>query len=424
MNESHMSQFEDASDIHAEFDDAALAQALLGLRQEPGAPLRQRVRAIPRQQHRAAGRLRRGWRPFIRAGVLAAAAVLAALLLLIASPQARRVTAQALDGLERVFLRVSGNQRGLTALQPAPPFTVKQLGYLPAGLELYGDRYNPGAAVQIGQGSLTGQSQRLDPQTQRRDPVIRDALERDRSASAHLVLAYKSADGKYAVLFERAAQPDEALPAGAPRTVSGQPAVLQQHGSMQKLTWKDAGTWTEIESTLPETELLKIAAGLAPLQPASLTANQADEPTWGDSLRHMFEPVFCDSAQAPPQGVMLGKVEGQKNLGTIWVELFDGDVMPERIAGGWNVPDKRPVIQTALAALRDTTTPMRRLPYQSFSSFSSDGPDGCLTPNAAVQGYLVIEVWEHQVNLGYGGNGAEQKERVIKALEQEMKQLH
>ena len=119
---------------------------------------------------------------------------------------------------------------------------------------------------------------------------------------------------------------------------------------------------------------------------------------------------------------MLGKVEGQKHLGTISVELFGGDVLPERIASGWNVPDKRPVIQAALAALRSPTTSMRRLPYQSISSFSFDGPDGCLEPNTAVQGYVVIEVWERQVNIGYGGNGAEQKERVIKALEQEMKQ--
>ncbi len=53
-------------------------------------------------------------------------------------------------------------------------------------------------------------------------------------------------------------------------------------------------------------------------------------------------------------------------------------------------------------------------------SFSSDDK-GCRRPNSDVQGYIVVEVWEKQVNAGYGGAGAALKERAIKALE---RQLH
>jgi hypothetical protein len=88
-----------------------------------------------------------------------------------------------------------------------------------------------------------------------------------------------------------------------------------------------------------------------------------------------------------------------------------------------NVPDSREVLQDALAALRDSTLPMYKLPYSSISSFQKKDGEDCLRPNPQVQGYFVIEVWDHQVNVGYGGAGAEMKERAIKALEQQIEEL-
>lgn len=225
-------------------------------------------------------------------------------------------------------------------------------------------------------------------------------------------------------LFERAAQPGEGLPAGAPRTVRGLPAVLQPHDNMHKLTWIDAGTWIEIESNLSETELQKIAEGLVPLQPTTVTASQPTAPRGGNPRHATFAASFCDPAQAPPQGVMLGSVAGQQHQGSLWVEFFPSDGQPDGLALGLNVPDQRSVIAAALRALRDPATPMQRLPYQSISSFQSDGLDGCMVPNPKVQGYVVIEVWNGQVNLGYGGNGAEQKARAVKVLEQALEDKH
>jgi hypothetical protein len=38
------------------------------------------------------------------------------------------------------------------------------------------------------------------------------------------------------------------------------------------------------------------------------------------------------------------------------------------------------------------------------------------------EGYLVIEVWEQQVNIGYGGDGVQLKDRAIQRLQEAIEQ--
>ncbi len=122
--------------------------------------------------------------------------------------------------------------------------------------------------------------------------------------------------------------------------------------------------------------------------------------------------------------MMLGEVSGQSRKGSVWIELMDRPIYPETVAYGTNVPDPRGVLQDALHALRDSSLPMEKLPYSSLSSFQKKEGEDCMRPNPQVQGYIVIEVWDHQVNMGYGGAGAEMKERAIKALEQQIQEMH
>lgn len=347
-----------------------------------------------------------------------AAGVVAAFLLLVFSPGVRSATAQALDEIERVWLRVSGGPTGLTGLRPRPPFAVKQLGDLPPGFELFGDRYYPGPGA--AGGGVRGELIRLDPKTMLPDPVVQEAVQRDRGDVPHLVLVYRSDEPQYAILFQRAARGAEALPSGAARTVGGLPAV-QQHGQMLKLTWIDAGTWTELESTLPEAELFRVAEGLAPLEEATAERITPPGPSWGDRLRGMSGQVHCAGGWRPPGQRVLGDARGQQSLGSVRIEMLkNGSREWEHTAIGTNVSGRTDVLERALLALRDPSAIFQPLSYPTIITTSSSGPGGCPRPSPDVQGYIVVEVWSGQVNLGAGGQGAALKERALRALEREL----
>jgi hypothetical protein len=188
-------------------------------------------------------------------------------------------------------------------------------------------------------------------------------------------------------------------------------ASLHREEQALKLTWIAEGTWIELASTLSEAEMLKVAEGLKTSQ--TLTSPAPDASAFE-------ERPFCDPRDDPPDSYILGKVKGQQHKGDVIIELHDRPKFPESVAFGSDVPDLLDeVLKPALAALQDSAISMQRLPYRSISSFGHSEL-GCLVPNPDVQGYFVIEVWERQVNIGYGGAALEMRARTIKALEEEI----
>lgn len=71
----------------------------------------------------------------------------------------------------------------------------------------------------------------------------------------------------------------------------------------------------------------------------------------------------------------------------------------------------------AADALADPAQALTLLPYPSIGQMSYDEAAGCYR-TAEIPGYLVIEVWEHEVRVGYGGIGAERRTEALSALEQ------
>lgn len=367
----------------------------------------------PRGQRRSGAGLGRA---FKHMAVGIAAAMLFILLLMILIPDLR--TASAAE-LRKIAVGISSRPGGVQVYSPPPPFVVFQLSpdRLPVGFAVTWNRYAPGSS---GNGLVMtgGAPVRVGSDESTIHPVAERAAQRNWGPDPHIVIVYESNDGRYLILFERKAAPDESLPPGEPRTVAGNPARLDALDQGIRLTWVDAGTRIEIESSLPEQELLALAAQVKGTQ----------IPGERNPLEALFmphEPVFCDPNQKPPSGVLLGKVSGQKNRGSVRIEFQQYPNRPDMIANlssGANVPDIRGgVYEPALAALQNPAIPLQRLPYAAVSTFSSSESVPCLVPSSVVKGYLVIEVWEQQVNIGYGGNGAAMRERGIQALLEEIK---
>lgn len=61
---------------------------------------------------------------------------------------------------------------------------------------------------------------------------------------------------------------------------------------------------------------------------------------------------------------------------------------------------------------------MQPLPYKTIGMYINI--KGCAEPNPAVRGYFLIEVWDQQVNVGYGGNALALRDLAIQTLEREM----
>lgn len=234
------------------------------------------VQRLERQlEEQYASRSRR--RLFPRWVSLVATAMLAAIFALVFSPQARFATAAALDTAQRVWLQVTGGPDGLTGLQPPPPFTARQLSPLPPDFSFVGDRYAPGAAG----GNVRGELQALDPATLQPDPILQEAIGRDRGPTPHLVLAYRPSHGDYLFLYQ----------------------------------------WTELESTLDEAETLVAAEGLAPIDAATAAQITPPPPPWGDALRHWGTPLYCNPGAAPLYEPLLGQVSGQRLRGSILLNV-------------------------------------------------------------------------------------------------------
>ncbi len=444
-NEKRTVQFQTESEILAEFEaaDTELVRQLLSLRQTPSATLQHRIQAIPQP---AADQIRslaqpsnrpstwRSWRRILRPVVVGVgAAVLVAIALLVISPGFRAAAAQAVGEIRQLLGGgIATGSEGISTFRPAPPFNVKQPDYLPEGFKLTAQRYNPGPDPRTGRTGVSVIEKEVRPQSA--GPAAQAAIEQGRGSEPYIVLVYEASDGRYVQLFERADRQGEALPAGEPRSVVGQPARLQRSDQALKLTWIDEGTRIELEGTVSEVELLQIAEGLVTTQTpdgvadggtarVAPTSGEHDLPAsiMGYSPEHL---PYCNPKEHAPSGPepLLGEVQGQKRKGSVTIQIMDPNLypFPESVSYGASVKNVHDeVFAPALAALKDPSVPMHRLPYPSLS-FKFSEAKGCYEPDPVELGYVVIEVWDDQVNIGYGGAGATLKQRATEALTQEL----
>ena len=373
---------------------------------------------------------RRAWirlRPFI---TWVGAGVILVAILLGLFPGLRTTVAQAVEEIRRTLVGMSSAGPDAPVIfTPAPPFMVKQPDFLPRGFTRTAERYYPGSAPQTGSPDVTiiEEAVRLPTEPSKPQsvgPLARQAVEQDRGDEPHIVLVYEGGNGQYLQLFERTAQPDEILPIGETHTVSGQPAILQRSAQTLKLTWTDEGTWIELEGILPEIILLQVAESLVTTEALDVVDGLPSDNAPIGETNTFSELPFCDPDQRPPSWpsleLLLGEVSGQQTKGWVMIELADRTEGVSYSANVQNIGDvQEDVLEPALAALQEPDILMQQLTYPALS-FVSSGPESCLRPNPMVQGYIIVEVWDRQVNLGYGGDGAMLKERAIEALEKEL----
>lgn len=360
-------------------------------------------------------RFRRVVRPrqqrFLRwVGVLAAA-LLTIMLALVLSPQTRLAAAAAIEGAQRAWLRITSGPDGLVRLNPPPPFTARQFRPTPPDFALVGNRYAPLAHGVVGWSATVARNTAgLAP-----DPVVQEAVERNRSPESHLVLAYRSSHGDYLFLYQRAVEAGEALPPGELREVNTAPATLRVEGERHVLTWMQGDTWTELESTLDEAQTLMLASTLAPLDAATAAGINSPLSPSNNAPSSWNEPAWCDPEEQPPQP-LLGQVAGERLQGSIWLTFEPvGEREEVNPSLGFNVPDRNVVLDAAMTALENPRQPLVKLPYLSVGRGTYDVTAGCLRA-AEVPGYLIIEVWEQEVRIGYGGSGDQRRAEALGAL--------
>lgn len=398
------------TEILQEFDgvDAEVAQALLHLRQAPSQTLQQRVDAIAENPRRRQATVRGRRRRFVAWG---AVAVVIVLLLFAAFPGLRTAAAQTVDELRQLLGGgIHLGAEGTAKFEPAPPFVVKQPGYLPEGFDPVVQRYQAAPDPASGRAVPQLEQRRVTTDTHAADWPTPNVA----PGTAHLLLRYENARDQHITIVERAAQPDDALPAGRSLAVNGQPATIRQVNETRIVTWIEDGTWIELTGTVPEDELLRVAERMRTTQRPTSSGTM-------DAPYDATPPPLCEGVR-PLRGHILGTVEGQEYKGSVTINLFDREVFPETISWGTDVENGREaVLEPALRALQDPETTMRPLPYPSIGHFTYSEEAGCLQPTE-VHGYVVMEVWEGQVNVGYGGAGAELTERAIETLERRIQQ--
>ena len=142
----------------------------------------------------------------------------------------------------------------------------------------------------------------------------------------------------------------------------------------------------------------------------------------------LVQPRYCDPSTRPPLSqTLLGQVPGHRFIGSVWIHFAASDQLPASFSyGSDSAGGPASVLKPALAALQDKTPaqPMRPLPYASLGLFSTQPGEQCLRPDPALRGYIVAEVWDRQVNLGYGGAGLQLRDQAARVVASELERLH
>ncbi len=358
-------------------------------------------------------------RPSMRRLAWAALAIIILAGVIFAVPRWRTAAADRLSDLWRV-LTLSGDADGPAHFAEEPPFTIFQPARLPDGFVLRIAQGHSGGTPAGENGlSLTSEIVRQDGVDAPPSPAIDERVAVYQSDHPHALFVYQLDAETYLLLHERAAQPGETLPPGSARRVGDQPATLQQIDNALQLTWERSGTWLTLEGTVAEATLLEVARSLEETRP--------DDPAGGNEVTGTaagalpLDLPFCDPADEPPQGPLLGELAGQPHQGDIRLSFVGDERQPAGTAYSLNQPGSYDdLLRRAIAALQAPDLALEALPYPSLGQYASSTEEPCLRPDPGVRGYIVIEVWESQVNVGYGGAGDQYIDRAIEALEQEL----
>jgi hypothetical protein len=335
-------------------------------------------------------------------------------------PQWRAVAAQKLSDFWQV-LGLSGNATGQITFSETPPFTLFQPTQLPAGFTLkIVQGYSGSAPLGENGHTLTSEIVRQDGVDMPSSSIINEGVEAYQSDLPHALFVYQSGDGGYLLLYERAAQAGETLPSGLARIVNDRPAILQQEDDILLLTWIQNGAWLTLEATVDETSLLEVANNLEQTQTDDLASGGDEMIETAESALPLDLP-FCNPADKPPNGPLLGALSGRQRLGDIWISFVKDERQPEGIAYSLHQPGiQEELFRQALAALQDPGLILEPLPYPTLGQYSSSTEEPCLQPDPNVKGYIVIEAWDNQVNVGYGGAGDRYVNRAIEVVEREL----
>jgi hypothetical protein len=423
MNKNLSSQGLQESEILAEFqaEDMELARELIGLRQAPRAELQRRIAQIP---HGSADRLRATpllQRRLRAVAIWTTAVVMLLVALLFAFPGLRAAAAQAVAHIwESLRFGMSGAADGPVTFSPAPPFDVYQPDYLPQEFALTVQFYQPQTEPGAATSSLMQEVLENVESGASSSGLGPELIAAHQIDEPHIVLFYEAGDGRYALLLEREAHPGEGQPAGEALEVINQPAVLQRDGESLILFWIQEATWLTLEGPLTEDELLRVAESMVMTQ----TAGERGEESLVEGAGASVEPPpFCNPDDRPPPGLLLGVVQDQQYWGSVWIHLLDRERFPESVGHGISLGSVTPAMlfERALEALQALGLNMTPLSYPSLGHFTTSDDDvPCWWPDPRLQGYIAIEIWDEQVNVGFGGDGAVLKGRAVQALEQEL----
>jgi hypothetical protein len=383
--------------------DREIAKELLSLRQPASPALRQRVRDITRTQQTKPVAVK--WWTFQRA--LAPIGIgLLILIILAAVPQVRASVAQILR-----LLQGNGFAGGIfpdevtpLTLSPTPIFTVRQPDSLPDGFERTNFYYRSHLQVAFTEQLLEVPS----------NPILAPRLGAYNSNDSHLLILYQASDNQYFLLFQRAAHDNEPLPDGRSVTLQDHPASLQAQGGILILTWIADDTWITLETNTSESSLLSMAQ--------ELKVTQQPEPDSAESLADNLP--LCDSGNLKSQHQLLGKVDNQTFWGSIWIFLYKDEASAPTVASGIDMAglNEERLFQRGLDALRDPSLANQDLstPADVVVSNVVSPDQQCLKPNSDLSGYVVLEVWDQQVNAAFVGSDSNLKERAITALENKL----
>jgi hypothetical protein len=323
-------------------------------------------------------------------------------------PPIRSAVVQAADSV-RALVGFSVQPGHAVSFTPDPPFALQQPEYVPAGFELTSQQYAPGTDPQTGQALPVGAAQAGRINGEQVDPSTSPLPAFSAPDAPHIMLEYVARDGHAFRIVERASQPDDRLPAGEARTINQQIAMFTSNYQLPTLTWIDQGTWIELQGTLPERELGKIAESFVTTQ----------EPTPGNTN----QVISADPSQQPtpvpsPLLPILGNVPQQQfhvrivfmvgdngGSGPGWgLSAYEADGQP------LTIEETQTLFRAAIIALRDTSVPMQQVEYSDAY-------------NPTITKYVVIEVWDQQINIGTTNDDESLREQAVECIEDFLKSI-
>lgn len=327
---------------------------------------------------------------------------------------------QAIAEIRQVLgISVSGPDDEFVTFTPDLPFNIKQPNYLPEGfvrtvnISLLDSETN--AIESLTEETVSNGSDVLS------SGIVSLRVATYHTNVPHIILAYEADPDQYILLFERVAQPDEALPDGKSLMVRDQPAMLQENDDFLTLNWIEDGTRLTLESSLAEDELLKVAESMVTTQMIGET-NHAVQPVYTPDY------PYCDPEKRLPDNA-LNTANRQEYWGHIRIHIPGDDGLP-RIPYGINRENISPetLFQRALTRLQDPNVILQPLDYSTLDFLQLSEEELCWELIQITPGYIdfVIDIGDERVTISVGGKGAELKNDVdlkalaINALEREL----